>query len=112
MVQLVFRFYKYLLADIYPDSSYSIDIEMGTCGGSYSGAMAAWIDFNSDGDFDDAGEQLGTYSGVPTVTQTFNFTVPTGANIGSTRLRVMQEEGGSAANISSCNTFMGSSRRL
>ena len=92
-------------ADIYPDSSYSVDIEMGTCGGTYSGAIAAWIDFNSDGDFDDVGEQLGTYSGMPTVTQTFNFTVPTGANIGSTRLRVMQEEGGSVANISSCNTF-------
>ena len=39
--------------------SYALDVTMGTCGGSYAGALSAWIDFNGDGDFDDAGEQLG-----------------------------------------------------
>ena len=37
-------------ADVSIGANYSIDIEMGTCGGNYSGAIAAWIDFNADGD--------------------------------------------------------------
>ena len=92
-------------ADISLGANYSIDIEMGTCGGNYSGTIAAWIDFNADGDFDDPDEQLGTYDGMPTVTQTFNFTVPPGAALGSTTLRVMQEEAGSSATIGPCNSF-------
>jgi len=54
-------------ADISLGANYSIDIEMGTCGGNYSGTIVAWIDFNADGDFDDLDEQLGTYDGMPTV---------------------------------------------
>ena len=92
-------------ADLFRDSSYSIDIEMGTCGYIYPGAIAAWIDFNADGDFDDVGEQLGSYGGMPTITHSFNFTVPSGAAYGSTRLRVMQEENGDTASIGPCNTF-------
>ena len=92
-------------ADISLGANYSIDIEMGTCGGNYSGTIAAWIDFNADGDFDDLDEQLCTYDGMPTVTQTFNFTVPPGAALGSTTLRVMQEEAGSSATIGPCNSF-------
>ena len=92
--------------DISLGANYSIDIEMGTCGGNYPGAIAAWIDFNADGDFDDPDELLGTYDGMPTVMQTFNFTVPPGATLGSTRLRVMQEEGGSSLSIAPCNSFI------
>ena len=43
-------------ADLSIGKSYALDVTMGTCGGSYAGALSAWIDFNGDGDFDDAGE--------------------------------------------------------
>jgi hypothetical protein len=91
--------------DLSRGSTYSISIIMGTCNGTYSGALSAWIDFNGDGDFTDSGEQLGTYSGSPTSTQTWSFSVPQSASLGLTRLRVMQEEGGSASGIAPCNTF-------
>ena len=78
---------------------------MGTCGGSYGGAVAAWIDFNADGDFDDAGEQLGAVSGTPTFVQDFTFIVPSSAVLGGSRLRVIQQEGASATSIAPCNSF-------
>lgn len=92
-------------ADIELGTQYSIDVVMGTCGGNYSGAISAWIDYNADGDFTDAGEQLGTHSGTPTDTVTWTFTVPGSATLGTTRLRVMQQEGGSTTGIAPCNTF-------
>ncbi|MEY2969717.1 MAG: hypothetical protein RLZZ599_90, partial [Bacteroidota bacterium] len=92
-------------ADISQGGQYSISVTMGTCGGSYSGAVSAWIDFNNDGDFTDAGEQLGVHAGSPTQTLTWSFIVPCNANLGYTRLRVMQQEGGSSASIAPCNTF-------
>lgn len=92
-------------ADISRGATYTVSVTMGTCGGTYSGAIAAWIDFNDDGDFTDAGEQLGSWGGSPTVTQSFQFTVPGNASLGSTRMRVMQQEGGSATGILPCNTF-------
>jgi hypothetical protein len=92
-------------ADVSQGGQYSISVTMGTCGGSYSGAVSAWIDFNNDGDFTDAGEQLGVYAGSPTQTLTWSFIVPCNANLGYTRLRVMQQEGGSSSSIAPCNTF-------
>ena len=91
-------------ADLSIGTSYALDVTMGTCGGSYAGAIYAWIDFNDDGDFDDAGEQLGVYTGTPTLTKQWTFTVPATAVLGQTVLRVMQQEGGNAS-ISPCNTF-------
>jgi len=92
-------------ADVSQGTSYVLNVTMGTCGGSYSGAIAAWIDFNGDGDFTDSGEQLGSYAGSPTTTQQFSFTVPSTATLGQTRLRVMQQESGSTFGIAPCNTF-------
>jgi hypothetical protein len=91
-------------ADVSIGTSYALDVTMGTCGGNYAGAISAWIDFNGDGDFDDAGEQLGVYTGTPTVTEQWTFTVPGTAVLGQTVLRVMQEESGNAS-ISACNSF-------
>ncbi|MDA9147760.1 GEVED domain-containing protein [Schleiferiaceae bacterium] len=94
------------VADLVPNYSYDLEVTMGTCGGSYPGALAAWIDWNIDGDFDDAGEEIGVITGSPTTVQTWNFTVPAGAVIGSTtRMRVMQREGGTLTSTTPCATF-------
>lgn len=47
-----------------------------------------WIDYNADGDFNDAGELVGTESAANTATWTLNFTVPTSAYRGATRMRI------------------------
>ena len=94
------------VADLIPNYSYDLEVTMGTCGGSYSGALAAWIDWNIDGDFDDAGEEIGVITGSPITVQTWNFSVPAGAVIGSTtRMRVMQRESGSLTTTTPCATF-------
>lgn len=77
-------------------SPYSISIQFGTCGGNYSGAGEAWIDYNQNSIFE-ASESIGTWVGIPpTALSTFNFTVPATATMGPTRMRVIQQEGGGA----------------
>jgi uncharacterized repeat protein (TIGR02543 family) len=51
----------------------------------------AWVDFNHDLDFDDAGEELilGPYLGSGTYTFSANLAVPSGATLGATRMRVI-----------------------
>jgi hypothetical protein len=96
--------------DLSQGTSYTLFITFGTCGGIYTSAGEAWIDFNNDGDFTDAGESIGTWTGSPepqnstTYNATFNFSVPTGATLGETRMRIMHWEGGSLP-LNSCGTF-------
>ncbi|HRH37754.1 MAG TPA: GEVED domain-containing protein, partial [Flavobacteriales bacterium] len=59
-------------------------------GGAYGGdTYSAWIDYNADNDFDDAGESLG-WIGIPDDfgTNDLPFTVPPGTTLGSKRMRV------------------------
>ncbi|MBI4929768.1 MAG: PKD domain-containing protein, partial [Bacteroidetes bacterium] len=67
-------------------SSYTISITGGLYQPDY---YAAWIDYNKDGDFLDAGEKLGEFVTTAAYqTLPINFTVPAAASTGSTRLRV------------------------
>lgn len=56
--------------------------------------MAAWIDFNGDNDFNDAGEKVGEtlWPGDDDLTtgnsQTYSVTIPTNAVSGTTRMRI------------------------
>ena len=59
-----------------------------------SSGVAAWIDFNQDGDFEDSGEKVwndegGTTSNSP---RTNSFTIPTGALAGKTRMRIASRQ--------------------
>jgi hypothetical protein len=87
--------------------TYSIDITWGYCNSfAYTGYGKVWIDFNGDQNFD-ASEEIVSVS-VPNSSQplsgTYTFTVPVTATIGATRMRVMQREGGSAAQTA-CQSF-------
>jgi len=77
-------------ADLSPGGNYTITITQGTCGGNYTRRSNAWIDYNRDGDFTDAGEMLsaGNGSGVNVI----NFTVPCSIGTGATRMRVIVNE--------------------
>ena len=75
-------------------SNYNISIQFGTCGGNYAGAGEAWIDYNQNGIFESS-ESIGVWAGTPpTALSVFNFTVPSTAMMGPTKMRVNQQENG------------------
>jgi len=83
---------------------YSLSVKFGTCNGNYGGAGTVWIDYDQSGTFD-ASEVVGTWVGTPPVaTSVFNFTVPAGAQNGTTRMRITQQEAG-ALPLDPCATF-------
>ena len=100
-------------ADVSRGTSYTLEALMGTCGGNYSSFGRVWLDYNADGDFDDAGEELGTWGSSLTAPQSatafnaaFGFTVPLNAPLGRTRLRVMLYEGGASATATPCASYL------
>ena len=93
------------VADLIAGNTYTIDVQFGTCGGNFAGAGEVWIDFNQNLSFD-ASESIGTLaSGIPPFSlSNFTFTVPSDAVNGTTRLRVIQQEGGNLP-IDPCADF-------
>lgn len=85
-------------------NSFTMDVQFGTCGGNYNGAGTVWIDYNQNYLFE-ASEIVGTWQGIPpTALSTFNFTVPLSASLGSTKMRVTQQEAGSLP-LDPCASF-------
>lgn len=90
-------------------TSETVDMEAGTnislslspdfSSSTYTEYWKVWIDYNKNGDFTDAGEEV--YSGVSTGTVSGNFDVPAGAT-GNTRMRVSMKWN---AVQTSCETF-------
>ncbi|MEI7596854.1 MAG: GEVED domain-containing protein [Bacteroidota bacterium] len=62
-----------------------------TIGNSNSGEVGIWVDWNQDGDFNDANESVYSSSGYVTTTSG-TITVPAGATVGGTRMRVVQDD--------------------
>lgn len=85
----------------------SFSVEIGTCGtGSYENAFKIFIDYNQNGSFAEAGENVftsDTVSGAHTKTGTFN--VPTSAASGNTLMRVVCTETTVPSSIDSCGTY-------
>ncbi|MFN7313456.1 MAG: BNR-repeat neuraminidase N-terminal domain-containing protein [Bacteroidota bacterium] len=82
-------------------------VHTSTCGGPYDGVLGIWMDFNDDGDFLDAGEQL--HMTIPfqygtTVFRTGNITIPLNVTPGLKRMRVILNET-TVSPISSCGTY-------
>ena len=87
--------------DLEQDESYDITLTPGYSFLQYSEYFNAWIDYNHDGDFDDAGEHVYDAGNVTTVAVTGNFTVPTNATLGLTKMRVSMRYNQAAG---SCDT--------
>lgn len=68
----------------------------------YNEAYSVWIDYNKDGDFTDAGEQVWTQSATQTTPVSGSFTVPSSAVEGNTRMRVSMKYNGIPT---SCESF-------
>jgi PKD repeat protein len=54
----------------------------------YAEGYSVWIDYNQDNDFDDANEQVWSKAASQDTQVSGNFTVPSGAKSGNTRMRV------------------------
>lgn len=85
----------------------AFSVQIGTCGGNYGNAIKIFIDYNQDGDFVDAGEQVyvSAASTSGPHTETGNITIPAAATLGNTRMRVVNVETGTPSTISSCGTY-------
>jgi GEVED domain/Secretion system C-terminal sorting domain len=79
-------------ANVTAGQSYPISIGVASSlagGTSYAENQAlAWIDFNQDGDFIDVGEQVFVSTIGAVTAYTGNVTIPVGATLGVTRMRV------------------------
>lgn len=80
--------FTYLSTPIYRNNSTSISVYPAWSGSQYDEAEAVWIDYNQDGDFDDAGELVFSSNPSKNSPVSGTFTVPAGATLGETRMRV------------------------
>ncbi len=80
--------YTSLSTTLAKGESHTITITPAWTGTKYNEGYSVWIDYNKDGDFDDAGEQVFTQSATQTSPVSGSFTIPAGAVESSTRMRV------------------------
>lgn len=84
-----YTYYNDLSTDLAQGETYTINITSGSYGSN--NGVAAWIDWNADGVFDDVTEKLGEVTGLGAYTTgSIEFTVPDGATLGNTRLRTRE----------------------
>jgi len=88
--------------DLTKGNSYSITINPTWSGTVYDEAYAVWVDWNRDGDFSDSGERVYSKSASKATSATGSFTVPSGASVGYTRMRVSMKYN---AIPTACETF-------
>ncbi|HFX18138.1 MAG TPA: M4 family peptidase, partial [Flavobacteriales bacterium] len=88
--------------DLTVGQSYTITITPKWPGTSYDEAYAVFIDYNNDGDFDDAGETVWTKAASKDTPNSGTFTVPSNATQTATRMRVSMKYNGIPT---ACETF-------
>ena len=103
-----------IYADLSEGNTYTVNVILDDLdpNGAYSPeAINIYIDFNIDGDFDDAGEDLGVVSTNNWTAGTiypFNFTVPSSGIYGPTRMRVVcMSNAGSGVTMGPCESPTG-----
>ena len=87
-------------------SIYNLSVTGNTCG-NFTNYIRAYVDWNIDGDFLDAGESfdLGTIVNSATGLATLPITIPAGATTGVARMRIMKRY--NAYSTSACQTGAG-----
>ncbi len=91
-----------LSTSLAPGSSNTITFSAGFRSSTYSENWKVWIDYNQDGDFNDSGEQVVSGNTSNASNYSATFTVPSGAALGATRMRVSMVWN---ATPSTCGTF-------
>ena len=89
--------------------THTVNVNIGTCGGSYTTAFRIFIDWNQDADFADANETVYTSSTFTSsstgVLTTASIIVPTGIPAGNTKMRVVASETSTPTGIPYCGTY-------
>lgn len=97
------------LTSILPGTIVPFTILEDECDGPnyFNNGCAIWIDFNQDGDFDDAGEKVFVENAttISPRTITGNLTIPVTAKPGITGMRIIVAEGQSGAGLTPCMTY-------
>ncbi len=83
-------------------NAYTITVTPTWTGTVYNEGYSVWIDYNQNGDFTDAGEQIWSQTATQTTPVSGTFTVPAGATDGNTRMRVSMKYNGVPT---SCESF-------
>lgn len=91
-----------LVTDVNKGSTYTLNYQAGTTGGSGTLYWRVWIDFNNNNVFTDAGEQVLSASSGSTGLLSANISIPAGAATAKVRMRVSMRYGGYPT---SCQTF-------
>ncbi len=94
--------YTSLSTDLILGSQNTINFSAGFGSTAYTEFWHVYIDYNRDGDFVDAGEEVVTGSSSLATTLSGTFTVPTNASTGYTRMRVTMKWDAAAT---PCETF-------
>ena len=83
-------------------TQYTITVTPTWTGTVYNEGYSVWIDYNRDGDFADAGEQVWTQAATNATPVSGSFTIPASAVENSTRIRVSMKYNGIPT---SCESF-------
>ncbi|WP_160318802.1 M14 family zinc carboxypeptidase [Lacinutrix algicola] len=84
------------------ENNYTITITPEWPGNAYDEGYTVWIDYNRDGDFEDASEEVFTKSISDDITVSGTFTIPNGLTAGNTTMRVSMQYNGVPT---SCGAF-------
>lgn len=97
-----------LVGTVIQGTSYPITVVSGTCGGTYTRLFKIFVDWDNDGNFDQAIDSIATLGPTTAVASeafTHTFTVPFGITPGAKRLRVVMRETSDPNSFTSCGTF-------
>jgi len=83
-----------LNTDLEQGSNYPATLTPGFTSTAYNEYWKIWIDYNTDGDFTDAGELVYDAGAVSNTVVNGSFTVPAAAPLGTTRMRVSMKYNG------------------
>ncbi|WP_103069432.1 VPS10 domain-containing protein [Aquimarina sediminis] len=86
--------YTSISTSLLKEKTYTISISQTSLGTQYLLGYTVWIDFNQDGDFEDNGEEVVRVWPTKNKTVSEVFTVPWGALLGKTRMRVSMKLAG------------------
>lgn len=90
-----------LTANVKPGTQYTLTFAAGSSNSRLTSYWRFYIDYNADGDFTDANERVAEKTLKNTSNNTVKFTIPTGATLGKTRIRIAMATG---AYPSACGT--------
>jgi bacillolysin len=86
--------YTSISTNVSRGSAYTMTVTPSWANRKFKEGYAVWIDFNADGDFDDAGEQVMTIGATSSSPVSGTVSIPTSATIGATRMRVSMKYNG------------------